>query len=78
MNTIVSKALTIAATSAAAAGAKRATEIGWQRVTGNPPPTAADVDDDRDLRDLVIWVAVVTIAVSVARKIARSGSERLT
>lgn len=78
MNAVVSKALTIAATSAATVGAKRVTEIGWRRVTGDPPPTADEVDNDRDLRDLFIWFVVMTVAVGVARKIARSGSERLT
>ena len=78
MNAILSKAVAVAATTAAAAGAKRVAEIGWERATGNRPPTAGDVVNDRDLRDLFAWVAVVTIAVALARKLAEKGADRLT
>lgn len=78
MNAILSKAVAVAATTAAAAGAKRVAEIGWERATGNEPPTAGDVLDDRDLRDLLVWVAVVTVAVALARKLASKGAQRLT
>lgn len=78
MNAIMSKAVATAASSAAAAGAHRAATFGWERVTGKRPPTAADVADDRDLRDLVVWVAVVTLAVALARRLAARGAERLT
>ncbi len=78
MNAILSKAVAVAATTAAAAGAKRVAEVGWERVTGNEPPTAGDVLDDRDLRDLMVWVAVVTVAVALARKLASKGAQRLT
>ncbi|TVR37480.1 MAG: DUF4235 domain-containing protein [Nitriliruptor sp.] len=77
MNAILSKAVAVAATTAAAAGAKRVAEIGWERATGNRPPTAVDVVNDRDLRDLVVWVAVVTVAVAVARTLAQKGADRL-
>ena len=78
MNAILSKAVAVAATTAAAAGAKRIAEFGWQRATGSQPPTAGDVVDDRDLRDLMVWVALVTVAVALARRLAAKGAERLT
>jgi len=78
MNAIVSKAVAVAATTAAAAGAKRVAELGWERATGSQPPTAGDVLDDRDLRDLLVWVAVATVTVALARKLASKGADRLT
>lgn len=78
MNAIVSKAVATAAATAAAAGAHRAATFGWERVTGRQPPTAADVADDRGLRDLAVWVAVLTLTVALARRLAARGTERLT
>lgn len=78
MNAIVSKVVATAAATAAAAGAHRAAAFGWERATGKRPPTAADVADDRDLRDLVVWVAVLTLTVALARKLAARGAERLS
>lgn len=78
MHAIVSKVVATAAATAAATGAHKAASFGWERVTGKPPPTAAEVGDDRDLRDLILWVAVVTLAVALARKLATRSAERLT
>jgi hypothetical protein len=78
MNAILSKAVAVAATTAAATGAKRAAELGWERFTGRQPPTAADATNDRDIRDLILWAVVVTVAVGVARVLATKGADRLT
>ncbi len=77
MNPVIARLLAGAATTAAAVVAKRAVELGWQRVTGDTPPTAAKVTDDRDLRDLIIWAGVLTASVTLARKLARSSIDRL-
>ena len=77
MNPIVSRLAVGAATSAAAVLAKRAAEFGWEQVTGDPPPTAADATDDRGLRDLIIWAAVLAVSVTIARKLASSTTDRL-
>jgi hypothetical protein len=76
VNPVIARLLAGAATTAAAVVAKRAVEFGWERATGNTPPTAANVDDDRDLRDLIIWAAVLTASVALARKLAKGSVER--
>lgn len=77
MNPIIARLLAGAATTAAAVVAKRAVEFGWERATGDAPPTSKDVDGDHDLRDLIIWAAVLTASVTLARKLAKSSVERL-
>jgi len=76
VNPIIARLLAGAATTAAAVVAKRAVEFGWERATGNAPPRADDVEGDRDLRDLIIWAAVLTASVTLARKLAESSVER--
>lgn len=66
-----------AAAAAAVVAARRTAEFGWQRWHGSPPPRAADVHTDTDLRDLLVWSAVVIGAVTVARKVAVARTERL-
>lgn len=78
MNPIVSRLLVGSATTAAAVVAKRAVEFGWERATGDTPPTADRVEDDQGLRDLLIWAAVLTASVALARQLAKSGVERFT
>jgi hypothetical protein len=77
VNPIITRLLAGAATTAAAVVAKRAVEFGWERATGDAPPTAQKVDGDRDLRDLIVWAAVLTASVTLARKLARRSVERL-
>ena len=43
----------------------------------DPPTRRTDADDDTQLRDLMLWFAVVTIAVMLARKLAASKTEEL-
>lgn len=76
MHPIVTKLATAGATAAAAVVARRAVEYGWSAVTGEDPPSGEDVDSDKQLRDLLIWSAVLSAAVMVARKIAVSTTER--
>jgi len=77
MKRLVIRLLTGAATTAAAVIAKRTVEFGWERTTGDPPPTAAGVDDDRGLRDLLVWAAVLAASVTLAQRLARRGIERI-
>jgi hypothetical protein len=75
---IVSRKMAAAAAAAAAAvAARRAVELGWKLSTGNEPPTAKDLSGDTELRDLLVWSAVVAGAVIIARKIAVSTTEDL-
>ncbi len=76
MNPMITRLLVGSATTAAAVVAKRAVEFGWERATGDRPPTAQDATDDQGLRDLLIWAAVLTASVTLARKIAQSSVER--
>lgn len=78
MNVILARGAAIAATAAATVGAKRVAEFGWERFTGDEPPTAGDVGDDSNLRDLLLWFVVVTTVVAIARTVARKGAQRLT
>ena len=61
-----------AATTAAVLGARRVVETGWEAVRGEAPPTAEDLSDDADLRDLFVWSALLLAAVFLARKLATS------
>lgn len=72
MNPVVTKLAASVAAGAAAVGARKAVEFGWQRVRDEQPPTMRDGDGegDRQLRDLMLWAAIVTAAVLVARKVA--------
>ncbi len=76
MNALVTRLLAGAATTAAAVVAKRAVEFGWERATGDPPPTADGVDDDRDLRDLLVWAAVLAASVTLAQRLAKRSVDR--
>jgi hypothetical protein len=74
---LVTKLAATGAAAAAAVVARRAVEYGWTYVRGEDPPSADEVGDDRELRDLLLWSAVLTGAVVVARKIASSKTEQL-
>lgn len=76
MNPLVTRALVTGATTAATMVAKRAVEFGWERATGDTPPTAQDATDDRGLRDLLVWAAVLTVSVTLARQLAKRSVER--
>lgn len=77
MGTLVRKMAAAGAAAAAAVAARRAVEYGWTMVRGDDPPTAADVTGDTELRDLLVWSAVVAGAVIVARKLAAGATENL-
>ena len=79
MGLILRKAATTMAVGAAAVAARQLTEVTWKRVRGTEPPTAAavDVDDDTDLRDLLLWSALVAGAVVIARALAKNATESL-
>lgn len=66
-----------AAAAAAVVAARRAAERGWRWWHGNEPPRASQVRTDADLRDLLVWSAVVVGAVAAARKLAMAQTERL-
>lgn len=75
MGTIVRKLAATGAAAAAAIGARRAVELGWRMVRDEEPPSAADVTGDTELRDLLLWSAIVAVAIIVARKIAVGATE---
>lgn len=77
MNPFLTKMAATGAAAAAAVAARRAVELGWKLTTGDEPPTAADVTSDTELRDLLVWSAIVAAAVVVARKLAVSTTEDL-
>jgi hypothetical protein len=73
----LTKLAVTAAATAAAVAARRAAELGWKVATGDEPPRAGPVGNDRELRDLMAWTGVVVLSVLVARKLAVSKAERL-
>lgn len=77
MGILVTKLAAAGAAAGAAVAARRAVELGWTRIRGEDPPTAADVSDDRDLRDLLLWSAVLAASVMVARRFAANKTEQL-
>ena len=77
MGILTRKLAAAGAAAAAAVAARRAVELGWKLSTGKEPPTASDLSDDTELRDLLLWSAVVAGAVLIARRIAVSTTEDL-
>jgi hypothetical protein len=77
VNLLVRRMATAGAAAAAAIAARKAVEVGWTMVRGEDPPTSGGVSNDTELRDLLVWSAVLTVAVVVARKVAVSATEDL-
>ena len=77
MNALVRRMVAAAAAAAAAVAARRVVELGWTMVRDEPPPTAAGVRGDTELRDLLLWSALVASAVVLARKIATDRTAEL-
>jgi hypothetical protein len=77
MTGLLTKMATGAAAAAAAVAARRAVELGWKLATGDEPPTADGVRGDTELRDLLLWSAIVAASVVLARKLATSKTEEL-
>jgi hypothetical protein len=77
VGTLVRKLAAAGAAAGAAVAARRAVELGWTMVRGEEPPTAADVTGDTELRDLLLWSAVVIGAVAVARSLAAGATVKL-
>lgn len=71
-------AASAAATIAAVAG-RRAAELGWKLATGEEPPNTQDrdIEDDAELRDVLLWTGVVVVTVLLARKFAFSRTRAL-
>ena len=74
---VLQKMMAAGAAAAAAVAARRAAEYGWTLMKDEPPPTAAGVRGDTELRDLLLWSGLVAAAVILARKVATDRAERL-
>lgn len=77
MQSLVQKMIAAGVAAAAAVAARRVVEYGWTLVKDEPPPTAAGVRGDTELRDLLLWSGLVAGAVVLARKVASDRTERL-
>lgn len=77
MNALLRRMIAAAAAAAAAVAARKAVELGWTLAKDEPPPTAEGVRGDTELRDLLLWSALVAGAVIVARKVATDRTEQL-
>jgi hypothetical protein len=77
MQALLRRIIAAGAAAAAAVAARKAVELGWALARDESPPTAAGVQGDDGLRDLLLWSALVAGAVVVARKLATSRAERL-
>lgn len=77
MDAIVRRMVAAGAAAAAAVAARRAAELGWTLVKDEPPPTAEGVSGDTQLRDLLLWSAIVASTVVLARKVAADRTQRL-
>jgi hypothetical protein len=75
----MSKLAASAAATIAAVAARRAAELGWKLATGEEPPTARDrdIEDDAELRDVLLWTGLVVVTVLLARKLAISRTRAL-
>lgn len=69
--------ITAAAAAAAAVAARRAVELGWKLATGDEPPTPGEVTGDTELRELVLWSALLAAAVVLARRVITARTEAL-
>jgi hypothetical protein len=76
VNALVRRTIAAAAAGAAAVAARKAVELGWRLARDEPPPTAEGVRGDAELRDLLLWAALVAGAVVLARKVVTDGAER--
>jgi hypothetical protein len=72
MNPVVTKLAATVAAGGAAVAARKAVEFGWREFRHEEPPTMRDGEGDRQLRDLMLWAAIVTAAVVLAKKLAAS------
>ena len=77
MNALLRRMIAAAAAAAAAVAARKAVELGWTLARNEPPPTAEGVRGDTELRDLLLWSALVAGAVVLARKVATDRTEQL-
>ncbi len=77
MNALLRRTIAATAAAAAAVAARKAVELGWALARDEPPPTAEGVRGDAELRDLLLWSALVAGAVVLARKIVVDGTTRL-
>jgi hypothetical protein len=76
---ILTKFAAAAAATVAAVAARRAAELGWKLATGEEPPTAREtaIEDDAELRDLLLWTGLVVGTVLLARRLAVSRTREL-
>jgi hypothetical protein len=74
---LASRMVAAAAAAAAAVAARKAVEVGWHATRGEEPPTSGGLSTDTDLRDLLIWSAVLAAAVVLARRLATSATDSL-
>jgi len=77
VNALLRRMIAAAAAAAAAVAARKAVELGWTLARNEPPPTAEGVRGDTELRDLLLWSALVAGAVVLARKVATDRTEQL-
>lgn len=77
MTPIVTKIVATAAAGGAAVAARKLVEFGWRELRGEEPPTMRDGEGDTQLRDLMVWTALVAGAVLVAKRIAGGTAARV-
>jgi len=77
VNAVLRRMVAAAAAAAAAVAARQAAELGWTLIKDEPPPTAEGVRGDTELRDLLLWSAIVAGAVVLARKVVTQRTEQL-
>lgn len=79
MPAIVTKLATVAAATIAGVAGRRAAELGWKLATGEEPPSTRehDIEDDAELRDVLLWTGLVVVTVLLARKLAVSRTRAL-
>jgi len=77
VNALLRRMIAAGAAAAAAVAARKAVELGWTFAKDEPPPTAEGVRGDAELRDLLLWSALVAGAVVLARKVVTDRTEQL-
>lgn len=77
MNAAVTRVAASLAATGAAVAARKAVEFGWREWRHEEPPTLKDDEGDRQLRDLMLWLGIMTASVWLAKRLAQSTTTKV-
>lgn len=75
---ILARLAAAGAATAATAAARRGAEQAWRATRGeDPPDPTSAVEDDTDLRDVLVWSLVLAGTVFVAQRVASKATRSI-